>query len=535
MTQYQSAKCMQGMAVAPHSLAAESAVAVLRDGGNAVEAMVAAAATIAVVYPHMNGIGGDGFWLISTPGQEPVAIQACGFAAEKASLDFYRQAGYQQIPVRGPLAANTVAGTVSGWDQALAWAEQNTANKPLPLPRLLKDAIHYARRGVPVSPGLHQQITSRLDQLRQHPGFCSLFAPTGKALDVNELLLQPALANTLERLATNGLADFYHGETAQLMSAELEAAGSLLRFTDFDRFRALQVKPLALQTDVGTVYNLPPPSQGLVSLLITGILEQQRKKGVITDEADFIHQCVEATKLAFNLRDSHITDPAHMALDPQSLLTADSIRELSAQIVVDRALPWGKGRGPADTIWMGVIDGSGTAVSFIQSIYHEFGSAVILPDSGVIWQNRGSSFSLDPNATNPLQPGRLPFHTLNPALARLADGGVLVYGSMGGDGQPQTLAAVFDRIVYQNMTPQAAITAPRWLLGRTWGESSDTLKIESRHRAATTDTLKQYGHDVEIYPPYDDLMGHAGAILRHRNGMLEGGSDPRSDGGVARW
>ena len=309
----------------------------------------------------------------------------------------------------------------------------------------------------------------------------------------------------------------------------------MLRFSDLDAYRAARVKPLALETEIGTVYNLPPPSQGLVSLLITGMIEQQRKKGAIADETDFVHHCVEATKLAFTLRDRHITDPAHMTLDPQSLLTADNIAQLSAQIVPDRAQSWGKGRGPADTIWMGVIDGSGTAVSFIQSIYHEFGSAVILADSGIIWQNRGSSFSLDPSATNPLQPGRLPFHTLNPGLARLANGDALVYGSMGGDGQPQTLAAVFDRILHQNMTPQAAIAAPRWLLGRTWGESSDTLKIESRLRAATTDTLKQYGHDVEIYPPYDDLMGHAGAILRHGNGMLEGGSDPRSDGGVARW
>ena len=535
MTQIQSAKCMQGMAVAPHSLAAESAVAVLRDGGNAVEAMVAAAATIAVVYPHMNGIGGDGFWLISKPGEAPVAIQACGFAAEKATIDFYRQAGYEQVPVRGPLAANTVAGTVGGWECALEWAGEKMANVPLPLTRLLDDAIHYARHGVPVSAGLHQQITARLPLLGQHPGFCGLFAPEGQALGPDDLLLQPALANTLERLATHGLSDFYHGETARLIASELEAAGSLLRFSDLDAYRAARVKPLALETENGTVYNLPPPSQGLVSLLITGIIEQQRKKGAIADEADFVHHCVEATKLAFTLRDRHITDPAHMTLDPQSLLTADSIAQLSAQIVPDRAQAWGKGRGPADTIWMGVIDGTGTAVSFIQSIYHEFGSAVILADSGIIWQNRGSSFSLDPNATNPLQPGRLPFHTLNPGLARLANGDALVYGSMGGDGQPQTLAAVFDRILHQNMTPQAAVAAPRWLLGRTWGESSDTLKIESRLRAATTDTLKQYGHDVDIYPPYDDLMGHAGAILRHCNGMLEGGSDPRSDGGVARW
>ncbi|OAT50941.1 gamma-glutamyltranspeptidase [Kluyvera georgiana ATCC 51603] len=189
MTQIQSAKCMQGMAVAPHSLAAESAVAVLRDGGNAVEAMVAAAATVAVVYPHMNGIGGDGFWLISRPGEEPVAIQACGFAAEKANIDFYRQAGYTQVPVRGPLAANTVAGTVGGWERALEWAGEHTDNAALPLTRLLHDAIHYARHGVPVTSGLHQQITARLPQLGQYPGFCGLFAPEGQALTPDDLLL----------------------------------------------------------------------------------------------------------------------------------------------------------------------------------------------------------------------------------------------------------------------------------------------------------------------------------------------------------
>ncbi len=536
MNQMKSVKCTQGMAVAPHAMAAESAVAVLRDGGNAIEAMVAAAATIAVVYPHMNGIGGDGFWLISAPGKEPVAIQACGYAAQKADIPFYKKAGFQQIPSRGPHAANTVAGAVAGWSLALEWAEQNlTEPARLPLSRLLKDAIHYARYGVPVSDGLHQQIASRLNQLRLFPGFTSLFAPSGEALNTDELLHQPALANTLEKLAINGLDDFYHGDIARLIASELNAAGCLLQFSDLDSFGASLVKPLALEIDAGTVYNLPPPSQGLVSLLITGIIEYQRKKGAIVDEADFIHQCVEAIKLAFDLRDRHITDPAHMKVDPQSLLAPENIEMLSQQIAADRTRAWEGGRGPADTIWMGVVDSSGTAVSYIQSIYHEFGSAVILPDSGIIWQNRCSSFSLDPAATNPLQPGRLPFHTLNPALVRLVNGDVMVYGSMGGDGQPQTMAAVFDRILHQGMSPQAAVAAPRWLLGRTWGESSDTLKIESRLSPATTDILRRYGHDVEIYPPYDDIMGHAGAIIRRRNGMLEGGSDPRSDGGVAIW
>jgi gamma-glutamyltranspeptidase len=531
-----SIKCTQGMAVAPHALAAQSAIAVLKDGGNAIEAMVAAAATIAVVYPHMNGIGGDGFWLISVPGKKPVAIQACGYAAKKADIPFYKNNGFQQIPFRGPHATNTVAGTVAGWSLALKWAEKNIIESArLPLSRLLKDAIHFARNGVPVSDGLHHQIASKLEQLQLSPGFTALFAPSGEALNTDELLYQPALANTLEKLAINGLDDFYHGDIARLIASELEAAGSLLRFSDLNNFHASLVNPLALQTDAGTIYNLPPPSQGLVSLLITGIIESQRKKGAFVGEADFIHQSVEAIKLAFDLRDKHITDPAHMTVDPQSLLSHENIEMLSKQIEAERTRAWDGGRGPADTVWMGVVDGAGTAVSFIQSIYHEFGSAVILPDSGIIWQNRCSSFSLDLTTNNPLQPGRLPFHTLNPALLSLKDGGVMVYGSMGGDGQPQTMAAVFDRIMHQGMSPQEAVAAPRWLLGRTWGEVSDTLKMESRLSPATTDTLRCYGHDIEIYPPYDDIMGHAGAIIRHGDGLLEGGSDPRSDGGVAYW
>jgi gamma-glutamyltranspeptidase/glutathione hydrolase len=201
----------------------------------------------------------------------------------------------------------------------------------------------------------------------------------------------------------------------------------------------------------------------------------------------------------------------------------------------DQAAPWGQGVGPADTVWMGVVDGEGVSVSFIQSLYHEFGSGIVLPTSGLNWQNRGCSFSLDPTARNPLTPGRKPFHTLNPAMARLDDGRTLVYGNMGGDGQPQSQSAVFSRIVTFGMNPQAAIDAPRWLLGRTWGNSSDNLKLEARFSPDCVDSLKARGHDLQILEDYDESMGHAGAIVRHPDGLLEGGSDPRSDGAVAAW
>lgn len=197
--------------------------------------------------------------------------------------------------------------------------------------------------------------------------------------------------------------------------------------------------------------------------------------------------------------------------------------------------PWGGGKGPGDTVWMGVVDNSGLAVSFIQSIYHEFGSGVVLPDTGIVWQNRGAAFSLDPQHLLALAPGKQPFHTLNPAAARLNDGRVMVYGSMGGDGQPQTQAALFTRYILQGVPLQESISRPRWLLGRTWGQSSDSLKLEGRFAPACIARLRELGHDVEVLADFSEAMGHAGAIVRHPNGLLEGATDPRSNGAAAGY
>ena len=246
-----------------------------------------------------------------------------------------------------------------------------------------------------------------------------------------------------------------------------------------------------------------------------------------------MHLIVEATKQAFLVRDRHITDPAFMTVDPQDLLDPTAIAQLAAAIRRDRALPWGAQTQRGDTVWMGAIDSAGRAVSFIQSIYHEFGSGVVLKGSGINWQNRGCSFSLDARALNALKPRRKPFHTLNPALALLNDGRTMVYGTMGGDGQPQTQAAVFTRYAVFGRNMQQAIAAPRWLLGRTWGRASESLKLEARFDPALVAELKRRGHDVEMLEAFDETVGHAGGIARHANGALEAGFDPRSDGGAA--
>ena len=528
------ARGRHGMATAPNALASQSAMAVLREGGNAVEAMVAAAATIAVVYPHMNSIGGDGFWLIAKPGEAPRGLEGCGAAAAAASIAAYRERGLSAIPFRGGAATNTVAGTVSGWDAAHAYSRDALGGR-LPVARLLQDAIEYARHGIPVTRSQALCSAGKRDELLGVAGFADTFLPGGAAPETGSLFRQPRLAATLEQLARAGLDDFYRGALAESMAADLARLGSPLALPDLQAHRALWKTPLALRHSLGAVYNMPPPTQGLVSLLILGQLDRLLAQGMDPAGAPFVHACVEATKRAFAIRDREISDPAYMSVTPQDLLAPAELDRMASGIDLQCAAPWGRGMGPADTVWMGVIDSEGVAVSFIQSIYHEFGSGIVLPGSGVNWQNRGCSFSLDAAARNPLTPGRKPFHTLNPALARFDDGRTLVYGNMGGDGQPQSQSAVFSRIAFFGMNPQEAISAPRWLLGRTWGQTSDSLKLESRFSDETVTALAAMGHEVDVLGAWDETMGHAGAIIRHPNGLLEGGSDPRSDGAAAGW
>lgn len=517
-----------GMAVTPHHLASESALAVLREGGNAIEAMVAAAATIAVVYPHMNGLGGDGFWLIMPGKGDPIAIDASGRAGSLANIDFYQ--GETHIPHRGPKAALTVAGTVSGWHEALALSAE-LGGTPLHLARLLRDAVRYAADGIPVTASQAAATRSKREELQHQPGFSALFLPDGDVPAEGSRFTQPDLARTLSLLSEEGLESFYRGTLAHHLAGEMVNLGIPVTLADLQQQRASRVKPLHVRHSEGDIWNITPPTQGLVSLAILGITD--RLDMANADEAQTIHRIVEATKKAFALRDRHITDPRHVADDLQALLDSDLLTTIASQIDDNRAAPWGTGRGPGDTVWMGVMDSSGLSVSFIQSIYHEFGSGVVMPGTGIVWQNRGAAFSLDPDHLLALAPGKQPFHTLNPAAARLKDGRTMVYGSMGGDGQPQTQAAIFTRHVIQRLPLQQAVSAPRWLLGRTWGQTSDSLKLESRFAPETLERLRQLGHEVESLPPFSEVVGHAGAIVRHNNGMFEGASDPRSNGSAA--
>ena len=535
----------RGMVTAPHHLAASSACAVLREGGNAVEAMVAAAATIAVVYPHMNSIGGDGFWIISQPGQAPVAIDACGRAAGAASLDFYASRGLKAIPGRGPLAANTVAGAVSGWQEALQHSHKLGGR--LPLSRLLQDAIWYAREGAPVTQSQVNFTAKFLPELAHLPGFAGQFldAPespgqTAQVPGVNTLRRYPALARTLQTLAERGLDDYYRGSIAESVAAEHERLGGPLRLADLQAHQASSAEPLSARVSGATLFNLRPPTQGLASLMILAIFDRLRLRHGIAqaDGAPYLHALVEATKQAFKVRNRCVADPDTMAQrghKPEQFLSDAFIDSCVEAVDMQRALPWPEPSSPGDTVWMGSADSAGRMVSYIQSVYWEFGSGVVLSDTGIAWQNRGSSFVLDARSHLALAAHKKPFHTLNPAHARFDDGRHMVYGNMGGDGQPQSQSAVFTRYALYGQTLQQAVSAPRWLLGKTWGQETTTLKFENRFEPQVLQTLSEAGHDVEVLGDYSDTMGHAGAIVRQTDGLYQGAADPRSDGVVAAF
>jgi gamma-glutamyltranspeptidase/glutathione hydrolase len=518
----------RGVVCAPHFSAVEAGRAALAEGGNAIEAMIAMAAAIAAAYPHMNHIGGDGFWLIRQPSGRIRAIMAAGPAAAQARPELY--AAYETIPTRGPLAALTVPGAVGGW--IVAHEAAKVYGGALPLDVLLAPAIAVARDGYAVSRSQARLTQDQFADLEKLQGFAATFLADGKAPEVGTKLRQPALAETLAHLARAGLDDFYRGDVGREIAADLGRIGSPLVREDLARFSATLADPLRVELPAGTIYNTDAPTQGVASLMILALFD---RLGVKEAEGfDHIHGLVEATKRALRLRDRAVTDPSRLPYALERVLDPRFIAGEAIRIDRRKAARWPLRPGDGDTIWMGAADASGLVVSYIQSIYWEFGSGCVLPATGVLMQNRGVSFSLNHGALNLLAPGRLPFHTLNPALAVLADGRIMAYGTMGGDGQPQTQGAVFTRHVMFREPLAQAIDRPRWLLGRTWGQPQTALRLESRFDGNLIDALVSAGHEVDVLSePYSDTMGHAGAVVLHPDGSLEGAHDPRADGGAA--
>jgi gamma-glutamyltranspeptidase/glutathione hydrolase len=530
----------------PHGLATTAGLRILQEGGNAVEAALAAAAVIAVVYPHMNGLGGDNFWLIYHAGERRVrALMACGAAGARATIDAYRAAGQpREIPRRGVIAANTVPGAVDGWGEAYGYS-QRTMGGRMAFAALLRDALHYAESGFPVTPGQEAWTRSNIGpdsgpfgHLEREAGFRRAFLrPDGSAYAAGEVMVIPDLAATLAAIARDGRDAFYRGAITSRICRSLAARGGMITESDFAGHRSRWTDPIYVSYRDWTVCTTPPPTQGLTSLEILNIVAHFPVAAWGDESPAYYHLMVEAAKQAFVDRDAWIADPDVTPVPVDVLLSDAHGRAQAEAIDPNRAKPPQPLRPVApDTIWLGTVDAAGNAVSLIQSIAFDFGSGVMADGTGILLHNRGSAFSLDPGHPNALAPGKRPFHTLTPAMA-LRDGRPeLVYGTMGGEGQPQTLAAILTRVLDLGMGVQAAIDAPRWLYGRHWGLPTTKLSLEARVPREVIEELSRLGHDVQVIAPWDDRVGHAQAIwIDPRTGIRHGGADPRGDGLAAGW
>lgn len=536
----------RGMVTSPHALATSAGLRVLHSGGTAVEAAIAAASTIAVVYPHMNGIGGDNFWLVSDARTQTVrALMACGSTGAGCTIEAYAAAGHPtEIPRRGPLAANTVPGAVDGWFAAYEYGRERLG-ATRPMATLLDDAVWYAGNGFPVTPSQADWTrrnvgpqSGSFGELERFDGFRQTFLRAdGRPYETGERFALPDLAATLRRIADGGAAALYTGPIATAITAYLRDRGGFLTMDDFAAHRSRWEAPLCMRYRDWTLFNTPPPTQGLVSLQILNTIARYDPALLERSSTDFYHVMIEATKAAFADRDAWVADPDFHPAPLAELLSPQRGLTHAAAIDPKRAAP--ARPDPVvggDTVWLGVVDAAGNAVSLIQSIYFDFGSAVIPDGTGVLLQNRGSSFALDARLPNALAPRKRPFHTLNPAMAFRNGRPELIYGTMGGEGQPQTQAALVTRILDFGMDVQAAIDAPRWLHGRTWGEPLSSTAIESRAGDAVIAELRGRGHDIRVIDPWDERVGHAQAIrIDPVTGTLYGGADPRGDGSAAGY
>jgi gamma-glutamyltranspeptidase len=530
-----------GMVATPHYLASAAGLSILQREGSAVDAAIAANAVLCVVYPHMAGLGGDGFWLIAEPGTGRVhGLNASGPAAQLATLDYYRpRSKNNEIPARGPLSILTVPGAIDGWRLA------HERFGRLPWSELFGAAIGYAQNGMAVSRSLADWLAQDESLLATYASTAAVFLPGGVLPCEGRRLVQGELAQSLQQIARDGArAGFYEGSVAERICGALQGQGSPLRADDFAAFQAEWVEPISGSYRGYDAYQLPPNTQGFTALQILNLIEGYDVAAWGDGTADYYHHMAEAVKIAFADREEWLTDPRFVEIPVQRFIDKAYANERRSLIDPERArniaeVPAGipydqphERRAPeGDTCYFCAADRDGMVVSLIQSIYHDFGSAVIGGDTGIIMQNRGAFFALDEKHPNHLQPGKRTFHTLVPALLAREGQPYLAYGSMGGEGQPQAQAALVTRIVDFGYDVQQAIEAPRWLMGRTWGTPSRNLSLEGRIGDEVVRELKRRGQPVQMVTDWNDNMGHAHAIRVNREqGFLEGGADPRGDG-----
>jgi gamma-glutamyltranspeptidase/glutathione hydrolase len=477
---------MTAAAVSDHPLATAAGSAVLARGGNAVDAAITMAAVLTVVRPHMCGIGGDAFLLILDASTRTVhALNGSGAAGSRASAEVLRRRGMATPPVYGA-AAVTVPGAVRAWEDALARFGTR------PFRDALAPAIRYAREGFPATTRLMLDLEEEHDRLAADPGLRTVFLASGDVPHTGDIVRQPALGSSLERLARDGADALYRGALAAAIVRHLGADG-LLTERDLEAHASEWSVPIAASFGDSRVLTAPPNSQGIALLMQLGIAEEAGIASMVDDAEAYVGTLAEGCRLALAARDQHVADPRHAAIPVDELLDRGFLRSLAGRIGARRASrrrgSGGTGGRAAsgDTVFLGAVDREGNAVSMIQSLFHAFGTGTTVPETGIVLHNRGSAFALEPESPRLLAPGIRPYHTLAPAMVLAPDDSIrMVLGTPGGDAQTQTLTQVLLNRTLLGMSPQRALDAPRWrLYGDSLLASEDRMPVRLRARLHT--------------------------------------------------
>ncbi|ADY55438.1 gamma-glutamyltransferase 2 [Syntrophobotulus glycolicus DSM 8271] len=515
----------KGMVATSQPLAAQAGLDMLKQGGNAVDAAVAAAACLAVVEPSGNGIGSDAFAIVHMD-KKMYGLNSSGPAPRSLTIEALKKAGYDRIPKFG-LIPVTVPGAPA------AWAALSRRFGRLPFPQLLKPAIEYAEQGFAVSPVISRLWQNSFDlyQAQTDPAirpWFDLFAPQGRPPQAGEIWRSPEQAASLALIAETEGQALYGGVLAEKISAFAREHGGFLTVEDLAAFQPEWVQPLSVNYRGYDVWELPPNGQGLVVLLALNLLQGFDFTG--RESLTACHRQIEAVKLAFADALAHITDPKMMHINIETLLSEAYTVERRKQITKTAQIP-GSGRPHnGGTVYLASADGEGNMVSFIQSNFHGFGSGVVIPGTGISLQNRGYNFSADPGHVNCLAPGKRTYHTIIPGFITKDGRPVGPFGVMGGYIQPQAQVQVLMNILDFGLNPQAALDAPRWQ----WLEGNK-VEVEASFPDSLAEELLQSGHQIVRGPAGATTFGRGQLIWRDDRGVLTGATEPRTDGTVAVW
>jgi gamma-glutamyltranspeptidase/glutathione hydrolase len=519
-------RARQGMVATSQPLASQVGLDTLKRGGNAVDAAIAMAAVLNVTEPNMTGIGGDAFVMVySSKTKKLEGLNASGRAPRALTLEHFSSRKITQIPTTG-MEPVTVPGAFDGWVTLL---ERYGTMK---LADLMAPAIGYAENGFPVMEKTAADWEPEVPRLKLTAAAAATYLVNDRAPKPGAIFYQKNLARTLRTLARGGRDAFYRGEIARSIVDYCQKNGGFLSVEDFASQKSEWVDPISTTYRGHTLYEMPPNGQGLTALLLLNMLEGLDLKAMRSEPVRYYHSVIEATKIAFADRNRYIADPAFAKTPVQVLLSKDYASRRRALIDPNKAIDppsYGDIKTGSDTTYFSVIDKDRNAVSFINSIFFAFGSAVVAGETGIVLQNRGAGFSLDPTHPNRLEPGKRPFHTIIPAMV-FKDGRLLMsYGVMGGDVQPQGHAQVFVNMIDRGMNLQQAIDAPRvrYISGR-------GVMMEDALTAPVIDALVARGHE-RVMPAsgltHRTLMGGGQAIMIDpETDALLGASDSRKDG-----